>query len=170
DAKLKPGCLRHLARVPHRLPYYFNFGLAHAGDRLDLLPDFHRQRTRDWAVRRREGHLDVDLGSRFHPHLVDQSELVDVHGDLGVIAGPQRFDHFVVQRDLLEPVQGFGRARVHTAPGRGASAGARTRPVLRRARVVHDRLRFVAVHFTFSFKAFSFEKAAALFALTRLET
>src|SRR5437773_4866572 len=95
-AELQPGCLRHLARVPNRLPHDINLDVAHARNRLDLLPYLDRQRARDRTVRRSEGHLDVNLARGLHSDVVDQPELVNVHRNLGIITGAQHVNDLVV--------------------------------------------------------------------------
>ena len=96
----EPRLVRHPALVPGRLEGELDRDLAdarHRGHRV-LHPDRHLAGHR--AAGRRQRHLDGDVAVVVDVDLVDQSQLVDVGRDLGVVDGLERGDD--VGRQLLQ--------------------------------------------------------------------
>ena len=85
--ELKFGGIGHLAAVPGRIENDLDACVSDAGNRSHLLLHVGRQLLGGWAVGRSERHADVNGALGGDGHAVDQPELVDVDGDLGVVAG-----------------------------------------------------------------------------------
>ena len=87
--------------MPRRVPDDLDAGIFHPGQPQQFLLRVARNRGAHAATRCRQGHfhkhLFVLIRQIFQAHVVHQAEIHNIHRNLRVITGPQRFpDHFLV--------------------------------------------------------------------------
>src|SRR5262249_40405983 len=93
QAQLQPGGVGHLAAVPGWVEDDVDARVGHPGDTPHPALDLGRQLLGGRTRRRGQRHANVDLALGTDRDAVDQSELVDVDRDLGVVTRAQRVDH-----------------------------------------------------------------------------
>src|SRR3546814_18653261 len=71
--------------------------------------------------RSRQRHLDPGGAVLVDLHLVDQAQIVDVHGDFRIVDGLQRLDHLLPRGDGLAGLERMPGARPELAVVAGAS-------------------------------------------------
>ena len=98
------GGFGHAVRVPGGIPDEVHADVRNPLDAADLLLDFRGEAARHRAGRRGQRHVHRHLAGVVHVNLVDEAQLVDVHRDLGVVAGLQHIHDLVAQ---FGPVRGF---------------------------------------------------------------
>src|SRR5215472_4365697 len=134
EVQLEARRLGHHAGIPWGVPNDLHLGLLDARERAHFFLDFRGQATRDGAHGRSERHPDLHGVLRAHVHLVDQAELVDVDGDLGVVAGTQDLDDSIPERFMAGH-----RLDLHRVSSRGAIQSRRDRPAPRARSEAHAR-------------------------------
>src|SRR3569623_1142592 len=89
--------LGHAALIPLRLEHQLNVDIGDVRHALHFTGDVALQNRTHAATGRGERHLDVDaiaaLGQWHHVAFVDEAELDDIDGNLGVIAGGELGPH-----------------------------------------------------------------------------
>src|SRR3989442_6088074 len=96
--------VRHPVFVPRRVPDDVHVRVGDAGQLLQLVDDFHRKALSGGAARRRQRHADTDHVFGVDGDLVDEAELVDVDGDLGVKDRREHLDDLRLHRESLDRV------------------------------------------------------------------
>src|ERR1043166_4251935 len=91
--ELEARGLVHAARIPRRVPDDVHVDVGNAGYLLHPLIHLARQRLRRGAARGGERHTDHHGAGLLDFDLVDESELVNIHRDLGIEDVTQRLDH-----------------------------------------------------------------------------
>src|SRR3990172_2162124 len=93
--------LGHLLRSPDRLPDDGDLHRADARKLAHFAFDFRRERSGCGTGGRGQGHVDGDGSVRADVGLVDGTELVDVDGDLRVVARFQNVEDLLLETRLL---------------------------------------------------------------------
>src|SRR4029450_11641008 len=120
-----PRFIRYAARVPGRIPYDVDLDLAHAGNTRHRVLDHSRQLLRRRTVGRGERHIDRDRAIIRDIDLVDETQLVDVGGNLRIVDGLERGDDVVGHPRQLALRQRRRRGRGGGKGGFGRGGGSR---------------------------------------------
>src|SRR6266851_5859926 len=96
--ELELGFLAHAVLGPGWRPHQFDARVLHARHGRYRLLHLSRQRAGDRAGGRRQGHLDVDRAVLVDEELVDEAEIDEGDGDLGIAHRLQRLDYFFLER------------------------------------------------------------------------
>jgi len=99
---LQQRCLAHFVARPRRFPHQIDLGGFHFFERFDLFFHLAGQCPGDGARGGGERHLDRDAVVVGDVDVIDQPEFVNVHGDFGVINGPEGLDDLAFQKLLLD--------------------------------------------------------------------
>src|SRR5713101_8136626 len=96
--------VRHPVFVPRRVPDDVHVRVGDAGQLLQLGDDFDGKALGGGAARCRQRHANADPVVGVDGDLVDEAELVDVDGDLGVKDGREHLDDLRPHRERLDGV------------------------------------------------------------------